>query len=503
MPEKRKRISEADKLKAENEAWLDHTEAVKKAKTKRAADDAEEETKRLARMAENRAVLAVSGERGDGNFYISFVQMGQGDCAIMTTPAGNTLMVDCGSDATEADREPYDPKTEGTDRSAAQSRKYLERIRGVIHHPRHLGKAKQLDYLIFTHPNTDHYNKIDDGLYTGTLVNEETGVKINTYLGIGVLYHSDDTTAYSLQIDGDNLTGWLLQRMNDNPSLTRRVTLMHEVTRPGAAKKGKAVKKTASDVVAAGSLDTDNFEVDSVESPTEEANLAGITETIVSTVNGGRVASAATPTVGRLDAQGGYVIHTETDCTVTLLAAGVRYNYRNDPSDFTNRGSVITLVEVFGKKILICGDGTTSTEQYIRYDRLKRATESDRVKNLAILQVGHHGSVTSSHHKFVTGANAEVVVVSTGYRVEKDSLPKGKIISRHRNVQVTAGRAAKDHEIGMWVTGKGNHYFLTPLPTAKVPLYTTGTNGSLCFKIDKTTRALVFLNEEKKKDGGE
>ncbi|WP_182880037.1 hypothetical protein [Microbispora sp. H10949] len=503
MPQKRRRsISEADRLLAESESWLDHAETVKKAKTKRKADNAAEESKRLARMAENRAVLAAPGERGDGNFYISFVQMGQGDCAIMTTPAGNTLMVDCGSDATESDREPYDPKVDGTDRSAAKSKKYLERIRGVIHHPRHLGRARQLDYLIFTHPNTDHYNKIDDGLYTGTVTDEKTGVRINTYLGIGVLYHSDETAAYSLQIGSDNLTGWLLQRMDDNPSLTRKVLLMHTVTRPSAPKKGKAVKKTTPGVLAAGSLDADNFEVDSLESAAEEANLAGITETIVSTVNGDEVASAATPTVGRLDARGGYVIHTETDCTVTLLAAGVHYNYRNDPSDFTNRGSVITLVEVFGKKILICGDGTTSTEQYIRYERLERATESDRVKNLAILQVGHHGSVTSSHHKFVAGANAEFVVVSTGYRVEKDSLPKGRIISRHRNVQNAAGRTAKDHEIGMWVSGSGTHYFLTPLPTAKVPLYTTGTNGSLCFKIDKATRALVFLNEEKK-DGGE
>ncbi|WP_062436839.1 hypothetical protein [Herbidospora daliensis] len=495
MPDpNRKRKSEGDRLREETEARASHEAAVKKAKTKRAADDAEEETKRLARMMEGRS-LSVPGECGDGNFYISFIQMGQGDCAIVSTPGGATLMIDCGSDATESSREPYDPdKDPDKNKDKAQTKSYLDRIRGVIHHPRHLAKAKQLDYLVFTHPNTDHYNQIDQGLLTGTLVDPETRVKTNTYLDIGVLYHSDDSTAYNLQIDKNNLSAWLLARMGHNPSLTRRVRLLHVVTRP-APGKGEAVKKSTAGATAKGDIDTDNFEIDTVESPTEEANLKGITETIMSKVNDTDVTSTLTPTVNKLDAEGGYVIHTEPNCTITLLAAGVLYNYRNDPSDYTNRGSVVTLIEVFDKRILVCGDATTSTEQYIRFKRTNRTVESERIKNLAILQVGHHGSVTSSHHKFVTATNAQYVVVSTGYKVEKDSLPKAKIISRYRNAQKTAGRTATAHDVAMWYTGAGNFYFRTPLASAAVPIYTTGTNLTQCFKIDKDTKQVVYLNE--------
>lgn len=77
-------------------------------------------------------------KRGEGDLRIHFLDVGQGDCTVIELPDGKFMMVDGGNDG-EAVR------------------------RSVLGHCKALG-VKKFDYILLTHPESDHAGGLDDVL---------------------------------------------------------------------------------------------------------------------------------------------------------------------------------------------------------------------------------------------------------------------------------------------------------------------------------------------------
>ncbi|MFF6785683.1 MBL fold metallo-hydrolase [Streptomyces sp. NPDC012510] len=311
----------------------------------------------------------VPGGRGDGSLHIAFIKVGQGDCAVMSTPLGRVIMFDCGSKPKEEDD---------------SNDQLIDRVRAaVVDNPKFLKGLDVLDILILTHADADHYNKLKAVLQQDFTINR--------------CYHSDELRAYSA-----NGTSAFLRDNIAGPSAIKKVVKNHD-----------------------------------------ETTLNGVT--------------VAAPDFGnkvdRLGDDGGIVIVDERNCKVTILAAGVNREHNSDHSDEKNRGSIVTLIEANGEKLLLCGDATKSTEHFLM------STASDRLRgrlsNLTLVQAGHHGSNnTSSSQDFVNLVNPKIVVASAGKHIKKDHLPSEEVIERYRKKLTLSSRTKiPTHETFCWKPG--------------------------------------------------
>lgn len=334
---------------------------------------------------------APDGTCGDRKFHLAFVQMGQGDCTIISTPMGKTLMIDCGSDATEM--------TSGA---------YLKRIQSLLYSLKFLGRTNVLNYLIFTHPDSDHYNKLSTILYNTTKVYN--------------VYHSSKITSYSVA----KTSAWVKDRVKPE-----NITYV-----------------AFKDFIKAVSLNE------------EGAKINGETETT--------------------DGRGAIPILQESNCVVSILCSNVSTDTAKDNSNDTNRGSVVTLVETFGKKILICGDATRSTEAFL----LKKYSSGTLLNNIDIAQAPHHGSaVTSSSDAWVKKVKPPFTVISAGKNVVKDHLPSLITITKYFGIQ--EDNTVANHELYYWDLDF-SRYTITSSFTQKA-LYITGSSASQIIDIDNTS----------------
>lgn len=324
---------------------------------------------------------AALGNRNDGSFHLAFVQMGQGDCAIMSSPKGKTIMIDCGSDATEEFSEDI----------------YRARIKSVVYGPKFLKDSLDLDYLIFTHPDSDHYNNLRYILDGSTKIHN--------------VYHSSTLIKYAVAQTSD----WVRSRVTD-PSFVKAVTL----NETGASINGALA---ATD------------------------------------------ARTAIPIIEEKDDLGKVIF------ALSILCSNVAVDTQADASNDTNRGSVVTLIEAFDKKIVICGDATRSTEKFA-LDRYADPT----LASVAVAQAPHHGSVnTSSSAAWVNKLRPEVAIASSGKFVLKDHLPSEVALGRYLALQ--PDDAVASHEVFYWSVGAMGSYNHESAFTKK-RLYVTGSNGT-------------------------
>lgn len=368
---------------------------------------------REQRAIANRPVAPI-GNRGDGNFYLTAIKMGQGDCTLITTPKGQVIMIDCGSDATETTD---DDESEGTTETKEQ---YQSRIQGTIYSDKFLKNDGVISVLILTHADTDHYNKIP--------------VMLKDTVRFQNVYHSGRISDYSAQGGaGKSIGSWITAHATRDNSV-------------------KAV------------------------SHNEESGIVEIS------INGvGASPQDDTNKIDHIDAGNGLCIVDEPNCKVSILASNVHQTFEdkyknpiNDQSNEKNRGSVVTLIEVFGKKILICGDATRNTEQYLINNH------QDRIKNLTISQAPHHGSDnTSSGLAFVNVINPTEVLVSSGRKVKKDHLPSAATIVRYsRKMGRSAFAEIAEHRIFYWeTTGSGG--YTSQDEFIKRPISITGSWGTV------------------------
>ena len=150
---------------------IDRAATAKKRKNReddeRAAADALVAQKNLNFANLRSSGTTMAGTRKNGDLNLTFIAVGQGDCAVMSTPDGTVLLFDCGSDSLESEAEPV----------------FRKRLQDILTHPVYAGPEKVIDILISTHPDTDHYNKLKKVL--------------GTEWTIGVWYHSAERPRYS------------------------------------------------------------------------------------------------------------------------------------------------------------------------------------------------------------------------------------------------------------------------------------------------------------------
>ncbi|HKQ78627.1 MAG TPA: MBL fold metallo-hydrolase [Blastocatellia bacterium] len=176
----------------------------------------------------------------------------------------------------------------------------------------------------------------------------------------------------------------------------------------------------------------------------------------------------------------------EDNCSIYLLAAEVPPTHKDTKP---NAASIVTLIEAYNRKILLCGDATYSTETFLLEEH------PEIVKNIDLAQLEHHGSGTEhASDEFVKKINPVLAAASSGPH-KLDMNPRWVTIDKFVNpttlgVNSNKRRICKEmdeHTIKYatdngWTDRNTNNWQKT---YKKYGLFTTESNNDLCFMIDK------------------
>ncbi|MEV4377153.1 hypothetical protein [Streptosporangium sp. NPDC049644] len=358
------------------------------------------------------------GTRNDVNFHAAFVQMGQGDCTIMCTPQGRIVMVDCGSDSYReviTDEEDLPDADEDEEGESEGDKEALRRvIGGTLNHEKFLKGSNTVDLLILTHPDADHYNKLSAVMDDGV-----------SFLKV---YHSKKRVDYAK----GSTSGWIVNHAADTNLI---------------------------------------FEVDHHENGGDQViALNGVP--VLAPPKGGDP-----PLGGVLDGKGGILILDEPDCKISLLSGNVNTITHKDHSTPANRGSLVVLIEVFGKKrLLMSGDATLNTEQYVV------DYHSARIEGVDLATASHHASDnTSALPAYVKKVKPKQLLVSAGKQIKMHHLPSATVLNRYMAVMATAQKIP-EHTLYFWAPGGLNSYNAESMKT-ELPVYITGSYGTWPYSI--------------------
>jgi beta-lactamase superfamily II metal-dependent hydrolase len=191
----------------------------------------------------------------------------------------------------------------------------------------------------------------------------------------------------------------------------------------------------------------------------------------------------------------------EDNCTIHLLAAEVPAIHNETQA---NAASIVTLIQAYGRKILLCGDSTLSTEDFVVRRHAALLTDVD------LAQMEHHGSGTEhAGLEYVGKINPIIAVASSGPH-EGDKNPRWSTIKRYADPAEAAAErtgnhrlasALDDHEIKYsrneaW-TRKDSNDWKNTYP--KYGIFTTDSNGDLCFQIDQHGNMIREFTKDKKR----
>lgn len=110
------------------------------------------------------------------------------------------------------------------------------------------------------------------------------------------------------------------------------------------------------------------------------------------------------------------ITHIDLDeCSIQLLDAAII------TSDDKNEHSIITLINYKQYQLLLMADATIRNEQLLlqRYN----------LKNIDVLKVGHHGSITSSSGEFIASTKPKISVISAS-KNNRYQFPASQVVSR-------------------------------------------------------------------------
>ncbi len=79
-------------------------------------------------------------------------------------------------------------------------------------------------------------------------------------------------------------------------------------------------------------------------------------------------------------------------------------------SDMANSNSTVFLISIKNNNYLFMGDATIETERWI-LDNISN-DDMKKIKNLTAIQIGHHGSKTSSSEKFISSIKSCIAIIS-------------------------------------------------------------------------------------------
>ena len=101
----------------------------------------------------------LSAPRADGRLRVDFLDVGQGDAALLTLPDGTTVLVDAGGRPSFGGRDGRSPSDDGGEAFERDARGVGERVVSEFLWRRGLD---QVDYLLATHAHADHIQGLGD-----------------------------------------------------------------------------------------------------------------------------------------------------------------------------------------------------------------------------------------------------------------------------------------------------------------------------------------------------
>jgi beta-lactamase superfamily II metal-dependent hydrolase len=332
-------------------------------------------------------------DAASGTMAVTFFHMGQGDAAVIRCPDGKVILVDCGSS------EGFVPEVDF--RASA----YL----------RHFAQTQSLHALILTHPDGDHCNKVSAVLEGGMKTSfwpPGAAVSGGDYdakqMTVERIYFSDYEYRRVRAVRGTTYDTWVA-------GLNRGPLVRYKVGNAGNTLYG----------LLGGPQQMSLVQLDGTDDHVREWVGWDVNALAKDGVNQGAERSLK-GTIGEIVASG-------NGWCVRIIAGNVA-RASDDQSDLLGRNasSLVTLVEMGSWKALICGDATSSTENYLLNKR------GNEIAGLNVLQVPHHGSgVTSSTVDFVSRATPKMAVVSVGLEEQDYHLPSGIVVDQWRAVTTT------------------------------------------------------------------
>lgn len=331
-------------------------------------------------------------ERGDGGLYITINDMGHGDGTIISLPNGKTILIDFGS--SRSDRNFW--ADQGRQRTSQEL--IDQTINNLLGDPRYLLNSRTIDVVILTHSDRDHHNYISRLFQSGGLTARR-------------LFFSGDFSGYYQGTAGST-----------NLLMAARVPNLYSIT---INAHGASYKKLRG--YHRGNAEYDP-EVKVTERPTEQISPdefiqeESIQEPEDDLTRGFVKILDGTPNSGE-----------RVSCGFYLLASNVSTDDETAESTPVNRGSIVSMI-VLGegadaKRFLFLGDATFTTERFLR------DAYGDGIANVELVQVGHHGSTTSSDEPFVRLINPRIAVVSASYRSGNQlGLPRLEVLQRFAQV---------------------------------------------------------------------
>lgn len=301
-------------------------------------------------------------QKQSGNLVVMFTSIGSGDCVLIQTPRGKTIVVDCGTGSTPSNDEEFKKRIQ--DRLASDL--FLN------------GKGKSLYALILTHPDLDHY-KLAEKIIQPC---------------VGEVEH----VFYSLKLNQYNSAKGSAMGFMKKAKVCNEVT----INEGGVAITNESVYE----------VDRDNFRI---------------------------------KILGKKDSDKQW---NEDNCEIYLLAAGVAAKAKDDEDEKTykdgvkNAASIVVLIKAFGRKILLCGDATLSTEKFLT----SKHNHKDYLKDVDLFQLEHHGAATEhAGDIFVKMVNPVLAVASAGEH-RKFKHPQWGTIKKYADYRAM-GLALSDHRL--------------------------------------------------------
>ncbi|MFD8733382.1 ComEC/Rec2 family competence protein [Streptomyces sp. NPDC059618] len=318
---------------------------------------------------------------GNGRLSVMYLDAGQGDCTLITTPAGRHIMIDCGHDngSPEVDFTGTETSQEKSAAKKAANTRRKQVLEDAVNGAGFLNGGTHLDILVITHPDDDHNNTIAQVLGGKTIGSVYFSGKYGTHLQNTQTLLNRRQTIQSPLTDPNKPADWT------------------EATFPGTPKAVFCRWADPKDRAKGTEVRIDMFgKAGAAGDPKQEGVAVDIQD------------------------GAGIKILVETDCTVSVIAGNVQRDdlvvidsdalaIDDGDTDGKNCGSLVVLIEAFGKKLLFCGDATRSTEQFLIAKHGARLADTDW------LRVAHHGSAgTSSIPDFISTVRPKNVVISAG-----------------------------------------------------------------------------------------
>lgn len=385
-------------------------------------------------------------ENKEGRLVVMFMAVGSGDCIFVKTPGGNVIVVDCGTRGRPTDRP-----------------NYVTDLSNMLNSALFLGGKKGLYALILTHPDQDHYNDLASVLnglhiehvFSSAPLGDFGWTRKNTDIPAGKFVLGSSTNRNLVNIR-DNVT-----------------TIVTDPPNPHAP-----------------------YVVNNTEQWIEILTEPSCTIKFLAAA----VPNIADKSAVRARYQHGVKLKDGKVKDTKLKRRGV------GDAEGTNSASIITLIEAHGRKVLLCGDATYSTEVFL-LDKHR-----NRINNVDLGQVEHHGAGTPhGGSEYVECIDPILAAISTGSH-GNDNNPRWRILKKYLGLR-GSGKTAKARRLATamdehyvqhadetgWITGEKDEWAKNYKTRG---LYSTHSSGDLCFLVN-TNGDLVREFSAKKRDSEE